>query len=789
MSNQNKKKMAQKPTTILEILPGRKSFGGKMKNSCFILFAMLVYVASAQSALVENSPWEHTNPEIMSPVPVFTPGSAPVTFGPGGSFVRERENYGYDPRFKPNKVTFSHDNRPFILVGLYPYYTYELGYSLNEDPTSNTITLPRRAWMDTAYIQTLDENGNWIVINLEEIYGSDVGYGSYLDFQPYMGIFENNDRVVFDADGGIYFVSYGRADTGVAYTNYVSKLFYSADSSPENFKGYYLPRGLYPEVADSFNSDRKVTLLATSNYTINTISVKRDYVGELAFTESVVLSNPDSNSQFGPLHTGIVNPAVTIGNITHAVYLDIFNPIGNETAQYYNWYNSKTGEIGSPVLLGSTVSGSNNPDSHNGPAITVDSENTLHVVLGAHNTPMKYTYSTDGGKTWSAATQLVDSGTYPSLVTAPDGTLHLVFRRIEDNQWKLWYFRKPLGGAWQDMGKLIQPARENYAIYYHKLTIDRIGRLFLFYTYFTMEMSSAEISEYTAKWPYDPYPVNGEDEVNSNFAHDPVILMSDTGGNTWHLATTQDFINGITDLEAYYSFDANSTADVSGKGRDMTGTVGGYTAGVSSKAAQFTGASNISTLFNQNTIFTKGAFSVSCWINPASVANSTFVGASQSNTGFDMNIESGTYRVNLYATTGVQSINSAVSASANNWTNVAVSFAPAGAADGSGNYTGTAKVYVDGVLKANVPNVKYKPSTGSLAIAAKAGGSSKFTGLIDETAVYSYVLDDNKISKLANLRCSPKAVYSIAQLQGDINDDGTVNYEDLLYLAENWLVN
>jgi len=758
-----------------------------MKNSCFILFAMLIYVASAQSALVENSPWQHANPEVMSPAPVFTPGSAPVTFGPGGSFVRERENYGYDPRFKPNKITFSHDNRPFILVGLYPFQTAELGYYLDEDPSSNTITLARRAWMEEAYIQTLDENGNWIVINLEEIYGSDVGYGSYLDFQPYMGIFENNDRVVFDAEGGMYFFSYGRADTGSAYANYVSKLFYSADSSPENFKGYYLPKGYYPEIADSFNSDRKLSLLIASDKKINAISVKRD-MDDLAFTESVIVSSPDCNSQFGPMHTGIVNPSATIGNITHVVYLDIFKPIGNETAQYYNWYNSKTGEVGTPVLLGSTISGSNNPDSHNGPVITVDSENTLHVVLGAHNSPMKYTYSTDGGKTWPAATQLVDSGTYPSLVTAPDGTLHLIFRRIEDNQWKLWYFRKPLGGAWQDMGKLTQPVHQGYAVYYHKLTIDRIGRLFLFYTYFTMDMSSAEISEYTAKWPNDPYPVNGADEVNSNFAHDPVILMSDTGGNTWRLATTQDFVNGITDLEAYYSFDANSTNDVSGKDRDMTGTVGGYIAGVSSKAAQFTGASNISTSFNQNTIFAKGAFSVSCWVNPASLSDSTFVGGSQSSTGFNMNIESGTYRVHFYSTTGDQPVYSTVAASANNWTNIAVTFAPAGAADGSGNYTGNAKVYADGVLKATASSIKYKPAAGSLAIAAKADGSSKFAGVIDETAVYSYVLDDNKISKLANLRCSPKAVYSVAAIQGDVNEDGAVDYEDLLYLAENWLI-
>src|SRR5690606_20321525 len=68
--------------------------------------------------------------------------------------------------------------------------------------------------------------------------------------------------------------------------------------------------------------------------------------------------------------------------------------------------------------------------------------------------------------------------------------------------------------------------------------IDKNGRLFLVYFYYANKLTDAEFADYTAKWP-DENVTN--DVLNP---HDPVILMSSDGGDSWKITTTQDFISG-----------------------------------------------------------------------------------------------------------------------------------------------------------------------------------------------------------------------------------------------------
>ena len=69
------------------------------------------------------------------------------------------------------------------------------------------------------------------------------------------------------------------------------------------------------------------------------------------------------------------------------------------------------------------------------------------------------------------------------------------------------------------------PPVAGYSIYYHKLTIDRHGWLYLSYSYWTSDTTYQ-----------DDYP---------DRYHNRAIVVSKDGGRTWKLATTQDFLEGM----------------------------------------------------------------------------------------------------------------------------------------------------------------------------------------------------------------------------------------------------
>ena len=777
-----------------------------MKRLVVSTLLLAFFGVSTMASVIKPSPWEHSNAEVGTSAPTVIPGTNPIVYGPGGIFVRERELYGYNPRFKPNIVMFDNDNRPYILVGLNPMEVSPGGYNLTEDPTTNTAVLPRRAWMENAYIQTLGYDGQWKVIDIEELYMQIFAGTQVSNFEMFLGLFEPSDRVVFDADGGIYFISYARGYFQGVAVNQSKRIFYSPDGDWQNWNDFTLSAGDYLlETVSSFNSDKRPILLGVGGRKMEVYPVDKIAGGNLVIRDAVEVSDPAKDSLPGPLHTGIVNSSATVGYITHVVYLDYDSPVnGNETAQYYNYYNRRTGELGTPVFLGSTkgiLEPNGRPDGHNGPTIVVDSEKNLHVVLGAHVSNLMYTMSSDNGKTWTTPVAIRDLSTYASLAIDNDDTLHLTFSSYNDsndNQRKLWYCRKPKNQPWQDMGSLVEPLREGYSIYYHKLTTDRIGRLFLSYSYFAMNFNQAEIDEYTAKWPNDPVP----NIYEATFAHDPVTLFSADGGDSWQLATTDDFLSGITPLVAYYSFDNTSELkkDYSGNARDFTSGTVSATTGKVGTAANFDGVSDyIGVSLPQEQIFSNGAFSISAWVKPLVIPTGDYSAVldtmlTSMPAGVRVLVNNGNYEAYLYAPSDIdgaayyQRINSNVAAKLNKWSHFTLTFEPTADKNAAGNYTGTARIYIDGVLAATAANRKFQAApTANLTVGALSAGSKKYTGAVDELAIYAFTLSDSQVAKLVSTGISPKGIYSEAISTADINEDGVVDLADLSIIIEHWL--
>jgi hypothetical protein len=255
------------------------------------------------------------------------------------------------------------------------------------------------------------------------------------------------------------------------------------------------------------------------------------------------------------IQAGMGNSTISKGNLVHIVYMSLDAPEGYDhgTAEYVVTYDRNSGMVSEPVLLGiSNTSGT--PNLHDGPAITIDSQNYLHVIFGAHSRNFKYTKSLAPNSSTSGWTTPIDIGrenatngwTYVSLLCDKNDTLHVIGRNdTYGYRFGLWYIRKTANDDWEDMGPLVMPFRSYYSNWYHRLSLDHQKRLFLNYIYYGDQYDRGseytyEIDAYKAKWPWEsPYLIENDEQATSwggTQGHDPCIIMSDDGGSSWRIA-------------------------------------------------------------------------------------------------------------------------------------------------------------------------------------------------------------------------------------------------------------
>ena len=196
-------------------------------------------------------------------------------------------------------------------------------------------------------------------------------------------------------------------------------------------------------------------------------------------------------------------------------------------------YDKKTKNLSAPVRVGF---GPPPNDTHNIPGITIDSHGYLHVLTGTHGRPFQYARSLrpmsihDG---WTEAESLLDKNrphstqTYLGLVTDQENTLHTIFRFWQHNvepfpdthYATLAYMSKKQGEPWSEPRILVQAPLSHYSNFRHRLTIDRKGRLFISYDYWSTYWFYRNDRKYSGR----------------------VLLMSSDGGKNWSLTTNDDF--------------------------------------------------------------------------------------------------------------------------------------------------------------------------------------------------------------------------------------------------------
>jgi hypothetical protein len=241
-------------------------------------------------------------------------------------------------------------------------------------------------------------------------------------------------------------------------------------------------------------------------------------------------------------HSGIPSAMASRGDRVHIVWGEATPPDGDEPGvpAYVATYDRKEGRLlGEKAFVGF---GPPANDVHNTPSLVIDSQGYLHTLTGTHGQPFAYAKSLEpdtahGGFTEPELVEEELRSTYIGFVCDPDDTLHLVFRtwktdgkyHPESHYANLAYKRKVKGGTWEPMKRLAVAPFTEYSIWYHRLTIDRKGRLFVSFDY------------WSTFWFYrvDHYG-NSPGRGQAGGGGRRKTITSDNGGESWKLLETTD---------------------------------------------------------------------------------------------------------------------------------------------------------------------------------------------------------------------------------------------------------
>ena len=295
----------------------------------------------------------------------------------------------------------------------------------------------------------------------------------------------------------------------------------------EQFSGHNVPDGPPPILRYSQTARDEKWIWRRLNDL--ELFVPKKQGGRLVLGEPVLVSDKCIGLS---AHSGIPASVVSRGSKVHVVWGEATDPkekvVGVPT--YVATYDRNSGQLGKPALV---AYGPPANDVHNSPSITMDSQGYLHVLAGTHGRPFPYSRSLKPHDARAGWTEAAPAGgslrqTYIGLVCGPDDTLHSVFRLWRSgvepfpasSHATLAYQRKRPGLPWEAPRVLIVAPFSEYSVFYHRLTIDRNGRLFLSYDY------------WSTFWFYR----------NDHFGRRRALLMSPDSGETWKLAETRDLI-------------------------------------------------------------------------------------------------------------------------------------------------------------------------------------------------------------------------------------------------------
>lgn len=517
-----------------------------------------------------TSPWYHTSPELESVV------TCPITYQP--HFQRERELFGYQPRFMPAMSTHHPNGDMVMRVGV-PLHTplgaQHMVYPASFWSTSNIIqrivaSSPQKNQYTTSHVDAIRQHyeldeGDILAIRAGERVADSVQFTNDAKAVTICHIrFTHND--VTSIHNILLFSRTDMKSWEVVYE------FPTANTRLEPFR-YHADNTQLPNTV-AVEDGVPVLYTARENPQTHAVTMTR-----------ILLDTPLEDTVFQNTMAGDGAHCITVGGVSYLALIST-NEIKDVTGtpQYLVSYDHSTQET-KTVLMGVT---GHQVDVHNTPVIDVDSRGYLHVIGGAHWHSFSHWQSTEphdisefthqwiggnGDNLWSR-----DGLTYPGFVIDRHDTLHLVARgrdrAHQDNDpedpsnqtdyfdhitYALLYLQTQSlydqgSTEWARRQDLVRPDWENYCMWYHKVSLGRDGRkVFVTYYYFVFNLYTdpAYVQAYEDRWgATELWGVGGADGgltdsqgkfINdSSRAHDPAIIVTDDGGESWHLMTSRD---------------------------------------------------------------------------------------------------------------------------------------------------------------------------------------------------------------------------------------------------------
>jgi hypothetical protein len=420
--------------------------------------------------------------------PAQAPVQLPIKLEP---YEHENEQFGYLPDYPlDNQLYFDMENRPFVIAG-------DGVYSLQGSDWRKTTKAFRGHTEQVIPIRPL------------------------------------STKIAFDRDNDVYLLARDRGSTVLLRSADQGRTFHawpvpgSGSFDLEQFSGHNITEGP-PPLARFYQTARDPKLMWRRINDLDLILPAKQADGSIVMSDSVAVSNKCIGLS---VHSGIPSTIVSRGNKLHITWGEATLPEAKAPGvpTYVATYNRSIGKLGRPVLVGH---GPPANDVHNSPCITMDGKGYLHVLIGTHGRTFKYLRSlapNDAEDGWTKAED-VGAGlrqTYVGMVCDQDDTLHLAFRlwRNDSSYYpagyyaNLAYMSKGPAEAWSDAQPLVVAPFSEYSIFYHRLTIDRNGVLFLSYDYWST---------------YWFYRTDHQGTRRS-------LLMAADGGHTWKLAPSDAF--------------------------------------------------------------------------------------------------------------------------------------------------------------------------------------------------------------------------------------------------------
>ncbi len=419
--------------------------------------------------------------------PAEQPLNLPLVFKP---YTHENELFGYLPRYPlDNQVYFNKRGQPFVVA------------------KTALLALSDTGWRA-----------------LSEVAGTD---GEALPFTT------RSAKCAFDADNTVYLLGQVEGRAAMLYARpseeRLNPCFLPVRGSVdlEQFSGNNPLEGPPPLVSYTFTEKDPDVFWRRLN-DLHLLLPAKGAGSALSIGKPILISRKCIGFS---AHSGIPSSLVSRDRKVHVVWAEATEPeeLAPGVPTFVATFDRNTQQLGKPALVGY---GPPANDCHSTPSITMDSQGYLHVLIGTHGRTFQYVRSLEPNNAEGGWTEPEELGpglrqTYVGLVCDQKNTLHVVFRLWFDggnpyfpasHYATLAYMRKRQGEPWSNPKVLLVSPFSEYSVFYHRLTIDPRGRLFLSYDC------------WSTYWFYR----------NDHHGTRRALMMSPNGGDMWKLGAMED---------------------------------------------------------------------------------------------------------------------------------------------------------------------------------------------------------------------------------------------------------